>query len=55
MDDDTDAANGQASALSPMAAALEKIRANPIRSLGPIDAAADLEELRAGRMEDLGS
>ena len=40
---------------SPMEAALEQIKANPLRTVGPIDAAADLEELRAGRMEELGA
>ena len=44
----------RAPALSPMEAAIEKIKANPIRSCGPIDAAADLEEVRAGRMDELG-
>ncbi len=40
--------------LSPMERAVAHIKANPIRALGPIDAAADLEEVRAGRMEELG-
>lgn len=42
-------------ALSPMELAVAHIKANPIRSLGPVDAAADLEEVRAGRMEELGN
>ena len=40
-------------AMSPMERAVVHIKANPIRSLGPVDAAADLEEVRAGRMEEL--
>jgi hypothetical protein len=40
-------------AVSPLRAAIEKIKATPIKSLGPLDAAADLEEVRAGRMEEL--
>lgn len=40
---------------SPMAKAVAHIKANPIRSLGPLDAAADLEEVRAGRMEELSA
>jgi hypothetical protein len=36
-------------AVSPLRAAIEKIKATPIRSLGPLDAAADLEEARAGQ------
>lgn len=39
--------------LSPMEKAVARIKANPIKSLGPIDAAADLEEVRAGRMAEL--
>lgn len=39
--------------VSPLRAAIEKIKATPIKSLGPLDAAADLEEVRAGRMEEL--
>ncbi len=39
--------------LSPMECAVAYIKANPIRSLGPMNAAADLEEVRAGRMEEL--
>ena len=42
-------------ALSPMEIAVAHIKANPIRALGPVDAAADLEEVRAGRMEELAS
>ena len=41
--------------LSPMELAVARIKANPIRSLGPVDAAADLEEVRAGRMEELAN
>ncbi len=41
--------------LSPMERAVARIKANPIRSLGPVDAAADLEEVRAGRMEELAN
>ena len=40
-------------ALSPMEIAIARIKANPIKSLGPVDAVADLEEVRAGRMEEL--
>ena len=40
-------------AFSPMERAVAHIKANPIRSLGPVDAAADLEGVRAGRMEEL--
>lgn len=36
-------------AVSPLRAAIEKIKATPIRALGPLDAAADLEEARAGQ------
>lgn len=43
------AAKTQAPALSPMESAVAYIKANPIRALGPIDAAADLEEVRAGQ------
>lgn len=39
-------------AVSPLRAAIEKIKATPIKSLGPLDAAVDLEEVRAGRMEE---
>ena len=40
-------------ALSPMEIAIARIKANPIYSRGPVDAAADLEEVRAARMEEL--
>ena len=39
--------------VSPMERALAMIEANPIRSLGPVDAAADIEELRATRADEL--
>ena len=42
-------------ALSPMERAVAHIKANPIRSLGPVDAATDLEEVRAGRIEELAN
>ena len=42
-------------ALSPMELAVAHIKTNPIRSLGPVDAVADLEEVRAGRMDELGN
>ena len=45
--------NAGAPELSPMARALAMIEANPIRSLGPLDATADLEELRATRAAEL--
>lgn len=35
--------------LSPMEIAVAHIKANPIKSLGAVDAAADLEEMRAGQ------
>lgn len=39
--------------VSPMAAALMRHKSKPIRSSGPVDAVADLEELRAARVEEL--
>lgn len=45
----TETNGGGAPALSPMESAVAYIKANPIRSLGPLDAAADLEEARAGQ------
>ncbi len=39
--------------LSPMEKAVAHIKANPIKSLGPVDAVADLEELRATRAQEL--
>lgn len=45
--------NGAALPLSPLGAALQLIRENPIRSNGPVDAVADLEEVRAARMNEL--
>ena len=39
--------------LSPMERAVAHIQANPIRSLGPVNAADDLEELRQSRTEEL--
>ena len=51
--DDANDAEPQAPVLSPMEAALEQIKANPIKSSGPVDAVADLEELRATRTEEL--
>ena len=44
----------EANAKSQMEAAIEKIEANPIRTLGPVDAAADLEEVRAARAANAG-
>ena len=41
--------------VSPMAAALARHKSNPIRSSGPVDAVADLEELRASRAEELAN
>lgn len=43
-------AQRQAPALSPMARALAM---KPVKSSGPVDAVADLEELRATRAEEL--
>lgn len=48
--DDATTAKTQASALSPMARALAM---KPVKSSGPVDAVADLEELRATRTEEL--
>lgn len=45
--------HAEALRLSPVARALAMIEANPIKSLGPVDAAADLEELRATRAAEL--
>lgn len=42
-----------ATSLSPMEAAIARYRENPIRSNGPVDAVADIDELRAQRMEEL--
>lgn len=42
-------ANVTGAAVSPLRAAIEKIKATPIRALGRLDAAADLEEARAGQ------
>lgn len=39
--------------VSPMAAAIARHKAKPIKSSGPVDAVADLEELRATRAEEL--
>lgn len=47
------ATDDNARTLSPMEKAVAHIKANPIQSLGPVDAAADLEEVRAGRMAEL--
>ncbi len=42
-------------AVSPMAAALARHKSKPIKSSGPVDAVADVEELRATRAEQLAS
>jgi hypothetical protein len=39
--------------VSPMAAAITRHKAKPIKSSGPVDAVADIEELRATRAEEL--
>jgi len=39
--------------VSPMAAAIARHKAKPIKSSGPVDAVADVEELRATRAEKL--
>lgn len=49
----SDNANNGASEVSPLRAAINQIKANPIRSRGPIDAVADLEALRAARTQEL--
>lgn len=46
-----DTENG--ASVSPMAAAIARHKAKPIKSSGPVDAVADLEELRATRTEEL--
>ena len=49
----TNGANGS-HAPSKLSAAVEKIKANPIRTLGPVDAVADIEFNRAARDNRLG-